>query len=406
MSTYDQILSYLYTQLPSFQKKGGKALKYKLDNIKNLCSKLNNPQEQYPIIHVGGTNGKGSVSHILASVFQEAGYKVGLYTSPHLKSFTERIKVNGNPISEDRVVQFVSDHQPLFEQIKPSFFEVTVAMAFEEFYHQQVDIAIVEVGLGGRLDSTNIITPILSVITNISLDHMQFLGDTVEKIAFEKAGIIKHTVPVVIGEKDEKTAPVFIEKARQEQAPIHFASEQEYPEYESDLKGEYQKKNRATALKAIALLQDDNITQQYIVEGLRNVIKNTGLKGRWQVLEKSPYTVCDTAHNEAGIKQITAQIAQHEYHKLWMIIGMVSDKDTETILQLLPKKAHYIFCQPKIDRALDATQLHEIAASVGLTGEVILDVNQAIKEVKSKSDKNDFIYIGGSTFVVAEIENL
>ncbi|NCP46470.1 MAG: bifunctional folylpolyglutamate synthase/dihydrofolate synthase, partial [Flavobacteriales bacterium] len=347
---YPETLDYLFGQLPMYQRIGNAAYKANLDNTYRLSEILNHPEKQFKSVHIAGTNGKGSTSHMLASVLQEAGYKVGLYTSPHLKDFRERIKINGEMISENEVIDFVEEYKNEFEKIQLSFFEWTVGLAFHSFANQKVDIAIVETGLGGRLDSTNIVTPEVVVITNISMDHTQLLGDTLEKIAAEKAGIIKSTIPVVIGETQPKIKHVFIEKAKQMNAPIQFADEHHTQEYESDLKGVYQQQNKKTVVATIHVLQTLgwNIAENHIIKGLQNVVSNTGLMGRWQVLNKQPFTVCDTGHNEAGIRLILAQINQQSFEKLHVVLGVVNDKDITNILALLPNNASYYFCQANI----------------------------------------------------------
>lgn len=429
--TYEQTIAYLYEKLPVFHRIGKAAFKADLSNTIALCEHLDNPQHKFKTIHVGGTNGKGSTSHFLASIFQSAGYKTGLYTSPHLKSFTERIRINGEPIPENRVVDFVKDNKNFIETIKPSFFELSVGMAFDYFAKEAVDIAIIEVGLGGRLDSTNIICPVLSVITNISFDHTDILGDTLLKIAYEKAGIIKQQVPIVISERNPETEIVFIEKAKEENAPIYFASD-EYRiinsklhentidleiirSYEkcpftitSQLMGNYQSKNIIGVLKAVDLLVKSgySINHKNIEDGFAKVVDLTGLKGRWQILSKSPKIICDTAHNVAGILQILENLKMSKYHKLWMILGFVSDKDISSILKLLPKEANYIFCHANIPRALPAIELLKKANDFGLIGVIVNEVNEAIKYAVSKCKQDDLIYVGGSTFVVAEINSL
>lgn len=429
--TYEQTIAYLYEKLPVFHRIGKSAFKADLSNTIALCEHLDNPQHKFKTIHVAGTNGKGSTSHFLAAIFQSAGYKTGLYTSPHLKSFTERIRINGEPIPENRVVDFVKDNQNFIETLKPSFFELSVGMAFDYFAKENVDIAIIEVGLGGRLDSTNIITPILSVITNISFDHTDILGDTLPKIAFEKAGIIKQQVPIVISERNPETENVFIEKAKEENAPIYFASN-EYRVIDSKLNdssidleiirikdklplvitsqlmGNYQSKNIIGVLKAVDLLVENGslINSKNIEDGFAKVVDLTGLKGRWQTLSKSPKIICDTAHNVAGILQILENLRMSKYHQLWMILGFVSDKDISSILNLLPKEANYIFCQANIPRALPATELLSKAKGFGLSGVTVNEVNDAIEYAVSKCNEYDLIYVGGSTFVVAEINSL
>lgn len=402
---YPETLDYLFSQLPMYQRVGNAAYKANLDNTYRLSEILNHPEKQFKSVHIAGTNGKGSTSHMLAAVLQEAGYKVGLYTSPHLKDFRERIKINGEMISKNDVIDFVKEYKHEFEKIQLSFFEWTVGLAFHYFAKQKVDIAIVETGLGGRLDSTNIITPEVAVITNISMDHTQFLGDTLAKIAAEKAGIIKSTIPIVIGETQAEIKPVFIEKAKQLNAPIQFADEGLIQEYESDLKGAYQQKNKKTVVATINVLQQLGwkIAENHIKQGLLNVVKNTGLMGRWQVLSKQPFTVCDTGHNEAGIKLILAQINQQSFEKLHFVLGVVNDKDITNILQLLPKNATYYFCQANIPRALEVSVLAEKATAVGLLGTTFPSVEAAYQAAQKNATAQDMIFIGGSTFVVAEV---
>jgi dihydrofolate synthase / folylpolyglutamate synthase len=430
ISTYNEALNFLYTRLPMFQRIGSSAYKPDLTNTLRLCDAVGNPQTKFKSIHVAGTNGKGSTSHMLASVFQSAGYKTGLYTSPHLKDFTERIKTNGVPVSPDYIIDFVNRMESTIEVVEPSFFETTVAMAFEYFVKEKVDIAIIEVGLGGRLDSTNVITPELSVITNIGWDHKDILGDTLEKIAFEKAGIIKKNIPVVVSEKQLGIDMVFEDKAFTEHAPLYFAvDEYQVERHDMDgdvllrvsknnellfeklrlpLQGFYQQKNVAGVLKAIELLQAQgwSISMDAIQHGLTNVVKQTGLKGRWQKLNDKPLIICDTGHNQDGMREIVKQIQSKKYDNLHMIIGMVKDKDISVILKLLPREAKYYFCEAKIPRALDAALLKEQAHAVGLVGVDIKDVNEAINEARRNATDHDMIFIGGSTFVVAEIENL
>lgn len=402
---YPETLDYLFGQLPMYQRIGNAAYKANLDNTYRLSEILNHPEKQFKSVHIAGTNGKGSTSHMLAAVLQEVGYKVGLYTSPHLKDFRERIKINGEMISENEVIDFVEKYKNEFEKIQLSFFEWTVGLAFHYFAKQKVDIAIIETGLGGRLDSTNIVTPEVAVITNISMDHTQFLGDTLAKIAAEKAGIIKSTIPVIIGETQPEIKHVFIEKANQCSAPIQFADEGLIQEYESDLKGAYQQKNKKTVIATINILQQLgwNITENHIKQGLLNVVNNTGLMGRWQVLNKQPFTVCDTGHNEAGITLILAQLAEQTYEKLHFVLGVVNDKDIANILQLLPKNATYYFCQAKIPRALEVDILAEKATAVGLSGAAFPTVEAAYGAAQKNATADDMIFIGGSTFVVAEV---
>lgn len=400
--TYQQVLDWMFAQLPMYQRQGQTAFKKDLTNIIALCDELDNPQKKFKTIHVGGTNGKGSTSHMIASILQEAGYKVGLYTSPHLKNFTERIRINGEEITKESVVTFIEKNKVFLEEQGLSFFEMTVGMALEEFANQKVDIAVVEVGLGGRLDSTNIIMPEVSVITNIGLDHTQFLGETLLEIAFEKAGIIKKNIPVVIGERQKETEKVFITKAEECNAPIVFASD-EGKNYRTDLLGDYQKNNVTTAVIAIEQLKEFTITEENIKKGLLNVVKNTNLKGRWQVLQENPKVICDTAHNKEGLFYTLRQIKKENYKQLHIVLGVVSDKDLNEILPMFPEKAKYYFCKPNIPRGLSAEELQEQAKVFGLRGEVFCSVNEAFEKSRALASKEDVIYVGGSTFVVAEI---
>ncbi|WP_115901945.1 bifunctional folylpolyglutamate synthase/dihydrofolate synthase [Tenacibaculum gallaicum] len=400
--TYQEVLDWMFAQLPMYQRQGQAAFKKDLTNIIALCEELGNPQEKFKTIHVGGTNGKGSTSHMLASILQEAGYKVGLYTSPHLKNFTERIRINGEEISRGSVVKFIEKNKTFLEKQGLSFFEMTVGMAFEEFANQKVDIAVIEVGLGGRLDSTNIITPEVSVITNIGLDHTQFLGETLSEIAFEKAGIIKNNVPVVIGERQKETEKVFITKAEECNAPIVFASDEEQ-HYTTDLLGDYQKNNVKTAVEAIQQLKGFAISEENIKNGLLNVVKNTNLKGRWQVLQEYPKVICDTAHNKEGLFYTLKQLKKENYKQLHIVLGVVSDKNLNETLPMFPQKANYYFCKPNIPRGVSADELQNQANVFGLVGKVFDSVNQALEKSKVNASKEDVIYVGGSTFVVAEI---
>ncbi|MCL9770798.1 bifunctional folylpolyglutamate synthase/dihydrofolate synthase [Flavobacterium sp. HXWNR69] len=402
--TYKETTDWMFSQLPMFQMHGASAYKKDLTNTNLLVEHLKHPEFKFKSIHVAGTNGKGSTSSMIASILQEAGYKVGLYTSPHLKDFRERIRINGVMISEDFVVDFVSENMPFFEAHHLSFFEMTVGLAFDYFAKEQVDIAVIEVGMGGRLDSTNVIDPLVSVITNIGFDHTQFLGDTLPKIAFEKAGIIKSNTPVVIGEYSEETKPVFLDKAASEHAPIYFAQDTPEVTYECALLGDYQIHNKKTVLKAIKLLQSDFVIKEiHIVNGFKNVIKNTGLLGRWQILNKAPFIVCDTAHNSHGLKIVMNQIQKHSFETLHVVLGVVNDKDLDVILPLFPTKAKYYFCKPNVPRGLEAEILKQKANVFGLSGEVFHSVSSAYREAKNSASKADFIYIGGSTFVVSEI---
>ncbi|MEX2592781.1 MAG: folylpolyglutamate synthase/dihydrofolate synthase family protein [Anditalea sp.] len=430
--TYQETLDYLFNALPMYQRIGAAAYKADLHNTLQLCTHLGNPQHLFKSIHIGGTNGKGSTSHALASILQEAGYKVGLYTSPHLKSFTERIKVNGEEIDEEKVIAFVERHRDFLDGLHPSFFEMTVGMAFNHFAEEKVDYAVIEVGLGGRLDSTNVLLPELCVITNIGLDHVQFLGNTLPRIAIEKAGIIKEKIPVVISETQPETKGVFEKIAKEKNAPIYFADQhyqikqidpdptdplcqyevitgnkdKEY--YHMDISARYQEKNLPGIFQAISILKEKGlkIDQDAIKGGLGRITKNTGLKGRWQKLGEDPLIYCDTGHNADGIKLLVDQITRIPFKNLFIIIGMSNDKDIDPVLALLPKKAFYVFCEANIPRAMPAVMLHEKAMKFGLLGEVVSEVNQALRTVLKKADKDDFIFVGGSTFVVAELENL
>ena len=403
---YQETTHWMFNQLPMYQTQGASAYKEDLTNILLLSDHLGNPEKNLQCIHVAGTNGKGSTSHMLSSILQEAGYKVGLYTSPHLKDFRERIKINGNDISEEFVCTFIDKHKSYFEKGAFSFFEMSVGLAFDYFAKEKVDIAIIEVGLGGRLDATNIITPLVSVITNIGLDHTQFLGNTLESIAFEKAGIIKPSIPVVIGEYTLETKPVFLAKAKECQSEIYFASDLISETFPSDLIGDYQTHNKKTVLQTISVLNQAkkyNITIENIQNGLLNVVKNTGLQGRWQQLEESPKVICDTAHNKNGLEIVLNQIQKETFDTLHIVLGVVNDKDLEEILPLFPKKAIYYFCKPNLPRGLDASILKQKASTFELNGEVYNSVSEAYKKALENASKSNFIYIGGSTFVVAEI---
>ena len=414
-----------------FQRVGAAAYKADLTNTIALCSHLGNPQEQFKSIHVAGTNGKGSTSHTLASIFQSAGYKTGLYTSPHLKSFTERIRINGEEINKDDVVEFVATHKDFLDQLQPSFFEMTVGLAFWYFAKEQVDIAIIEVGMGGRLDSTNVISPELCVITNIGFDHTQFLGDTLPLIAGEKAGIIKQGVPVVVSHTQKEIQSVFLQKASSMEANLVFADQQwkvtrtQNPdasplarfqvkgrsdafELEFGLRGDYQRFNLPGILEAVEQLRQKgwNLSKEALHMGLARVSEQTGLKGRWHILQTQPLTIADTGHNEAGILEVVNQLKRYTYSQLWMVIGMVNDKDISKVLDLLPKDATYIFCQASIPRAMDAHELASKALEKGLMGQVIPKVTDAIEFARKNAGADDLIFIGGSTFVVAEIEDL
>lgn len=400
--TYQETIQYLYAQLPMFQRVGQAAYKADLSNITRICNLLGNPQNQFKSIHVAGTNGKGSVTHMLASVLQEAGYKVGIYCSPHLVDFRERVKVNGQMISKQEVIDFVAQCKDLFDEIQPSFFEYTTALAFQCFAQQKVDVAVVEVGLGGRLDSTNVITPELSVITNIGLDHTNILGDTIGKIAVEKAGIIKIGIPVLIGEKQLDTEKVFEEVASKNSSKLSYAKSVDIL---CDLNGIYQKKNIATAFSAIQLLKEQGwkIEDKAVEDGFLKVAKNTAFMGRWQVLGSNPMIVCDTGHNKEGVEYVVQQLAQEKYEQLHIVWGAVKDKDQSKVLELLPKNAIYYFCAPNLERAMSANELKELAQQKSLRGQSYSSVNDAFLEAKKAANAADFVFVGGSTFVVAEV---
>ena len=405
-------MNYLFSQLPMYQRIGSAAYKADLGNTLAVCDLLGSPQHNFKSIHVAGTNGKGSVSHFLASILQEAGYKTGLYTSPHLNDFRERIRLNGKMIPEEYVVDFVNKNKAGFDRIKPSFFEMTVGMAFDFFSKKQVDIAVLETGMGGRLDSTNVVNPELAVITNIGYDHMQFLGDTLEKIAKEKAGIIKKNVPVVIGETQEEVREVFVKKARELGAPISFADITSKPlrgdlsmDLEIPLLGQYQLKNARTAIQSILILNEKNfdIDKHQIAKGINNVIQNTGIRGRWEVLCENPLTICDIGHNKDGIIQVVEQLNQTSHNKLHFVFGMVDDKNILDILALLPKDAVYYFCKADIPRGLDEQRLAAAGAGAGLQGKAFNSVNEAFEAAQANAEMRDLVFVGGSTFVVAEV---
>ncbi len=426
---YNETINWMFNKLPMYQRIGAAAYKADLNSTIKILDYLNNPQDNFKSVHIAGTNGKGSVSHSLASVFQEAGYKTGLYTSPHLRDFRERIRINGNMIPENNVVEFIDKHKNKLEELELSFFEMTVAMAFDYFKNEKVDIAIIEVGMGGRLDSTNIIKPELSIITNISLDHVKFLGDSEDKIAVEKAGIIKKMIPVVIGETQIKTKDVFIEKAKAENSEIFFADKifqceritendildyqsfniyKNNKEYINELKfpllGNYQNKNLKTIICAIDILKNTfSINENHIKNGLFNVIKNTSLMGRWQIIQKKPLVIADTGHNVAGITEIINQLSKINYSKLHFVLSVVNDKDIDSILQLLPKNAEYYFCKADIPRGLDVNILAEKARSSGLKGNCYNSVNEAYTTACANAKDEDLVFVGGSNFTVAEI---
>lgn len=421
---YRETLEYLYTKVPSFQKVGKAGYKEGLENTLALDAHLQHPHRFFKTIHVAGTNGKGSCSHTLAAVLQKAGYKVGLYTSPHLLDFRERIRVDGKMASEQFVIDFVERHKAFFEPLNPSFFEITTAMAFLYFKQQNVDVAVIEVGLGGRLDCTNIIRPVLSIITNISFDHMQYLGNTLEQIACEKAGIIKPGVPVVVGETTAETRPVFQKKAQQEGAPLTLAEvcqpvldfkidfqgtgidykTKDFGEFKGELGGLCQEKNTATILCAVTQLIKSGfqISRSNIADGFAEVCELTGLRGRWQKIQASPTVICDTGHNEGGFRYIVRQLQAQECQTLRIVFGMVSDKDISAVLQQLPKNAVYYFTNALIKRALPASQLKEKASAFGLHGEAFNSVGEAYRQALADADPKDFIYVGGSSYVVAD----
>lgn len=434
--TYNETINYLYSRLPMFTRVGASAFKKDLTNTLALCAGLDDPHKKFKSIHIGGTNGKGSTSHMLAAVLQTAGYKTGLYTSPHLKDFRERTRINGQMISEQEVIDFVAQNKQAFEEIEPSFFEMTVALAFDCFARHEVDIAVVEVGLGGVFDSTNVISPLLSIITNIGWDHMNLLGNTLPKIASQKAGIIKPNTPVIIGEYNTEVADVFIEKAKKENAYIAFASEQWEIERQEpgdknqeatqlatitatsthnpqptthnlqlDLTGTYQLKNVRNVLSAVEELRKQGfvITDEHIAEALKQVKHLTGLQGRWYTLSTNPLTICDTGHNPDGIEEVLKNIAAVKYEHLHFVIGMVNDKDITKVLSLLPKEATYYFSKPDMPRGLDASSLKEQAEVIGLHGEAYASVPEALKAAQQAAGSNDLVFAGGSTFVVAEI---
>ncbi len=402
---YLETINWMFSQLPMYQNQGKTAYKEDLGNTIKLVNYLNNPHRKFKSVHVAGTNGKGSTSHMLASILQEAGYKVGLYTSPHLKDFRERIKVNGKEMSKQFVIGFIKRNKVFFEANSLSFFEMTVGMAFDYFAKQKVDVAIIEVGLGGRLDSTNVITPEVSVITNIGIDHTQFLGNTLELIAKEKGGIIKPNIPVVIGETQKKTESIFKDLAKQNHSEIIFADKVVPQAYYCDLKGSYQEKNIKTAIQTINTLNKKKfkVSSDNVKNGLLNVVENTGLLGRWQTLQENPKVICDTAHNKEGLTYIMSQLKNERFENLHFVLGFVNDKDLNNIIDLFPKKATYYFCKPNISRGLDADILKKVFVEKGYSGNSYKSVKDAYKASLNKAKSDDLIYVGGSTFVVAEI---
>jgi dihydrofolate synthase/folylpolyglutamate synthase len=422
--TYQETIDYLFGRLPMFQRIGAAAYKADLENTVALCKILHHPEQNFPAIHIAGTNGKGSVSNMLASILQEAGYKTGLFTSPHLKDFRERIRINGNMISEAFITDFVDAYKKDFEPIGASFFEYTFALCVQYFYKEKVDVAVIETGMGGRLDSTNVVHSVVCAITNISFDHTAFLGNTLKAIATEKAGIIKPHVPVVVGERQDETTDVFLNKARQMAAPISFAEDSFVCRFKADnnmniskngeeflynihlpLQGCYQEKNVATVMEIVSVLQKQNyhIDMQHIIDGLEKVLINTGFSGRWHVLNRHPFTVCDTAHNEGGLKKVLSQIKRMKFNKLHVVLGVVNDKDISTMLSMMPKEATYYFCKAAIPRGLDALELREKARAFQLIGNAYHSVKEAFYVAQQAADIEDMIYVGGSTFIVAEV---
>jgi dihydrofolate synthase/folylpolyglutamate synthase len=426
--TYQETLDYLYKQLPMFHRIGAAAYKADLNNTLQICELLNHPEKKFKSVHIAGTNGKGSTSHMLAAILQTAGYKTGLYTSPHLKDFRERIRIDGKMIEEKKVTDFVEQYKTELEKIQPSFFEWTVGLAFDYLGKEKVDIAVIETGLGGRLDSTNVITPLLSVITNIGWDHVNLLGDTLEKIAVEKAGIIKPGVPIVIGETQEEVADVFRSKSNEQNSPIHFAddaykvgelsqddkfltlnifkpSQIQYENLKLDLTGSYQKKNILTVLATVEQLrtQGFNISNEHIYSALQNVKSLTGLMGRWQKLSAKPLTYCDVGHNKDGIHEVIEQIMRTHHRHLHFVLGIVNDKDIEGMLSILPTTATYYFCKADIPRSMDAEELQHKAAAHYLSGKSFSSVKEALAAAQANAEEDDLVFVGGSTFVVAEV---
>jgi dihydrofolate synthase / folylpolyglutamate synthase len=419
---YKQTLDYLSAQLPMFQRIGAAAYRADLKNTLALCDRLGHPENNFRSIHIAGTNGKGSTSHLIASVLQSAGYKTGLYTSPHLKDFRERIRINGKKIAKTHVSKFVSRNKKAFEPVKPSFFEYAAVMAFQYFSDEKVDLAVIETGMGGRLDSTNVITPVTSLITNISMDHTMYLGDTLPKIAAEKAGIIKKKVPVVIGETQPEVTDVFLTKAAEMESLIYFADQnfkisreglrkgffyinRDGVPFFCPLGGNYQDRNIISSFQAIMLLKEAgfNISKDAIRSGFKNVIRKTGLQGRWQRIHKKPRVIVDVAHNEAGIMYILEQLSLEKYNRLHWVFGLVNDKDADSIFNLLPVNAVYYFCKANIPRGLDAEILNQKATVFGLKGKVYLSVKNALQDALEAAGEDDLVFVGGSTFIVAEV---
>ncbi|MFS4417692.1 bifunctional folylpolyglutamate synthase/dihydrofolate synthase [Maribacter sp. 2307ULW6-5] len=401
--TYEQTLQWMFGQLPMYQREGKRAYNAKMDGIKHFAQHLGHPETGFKSIHVAGTNGKGSSSHMLASILQEAGYRVGLYTSPHLKDFRERIRINGNKVPEAFVCRFIFENKTFLEAHQLSFFEMTVGMAFSYFAVEQVDVAVVEVGLGGRLDSTNIISPEVSLITNIGYDHMDMLGNTLPEIAFEKAGIIKPGVPVVISQRQEETTPVFERVAKERGSPLFFADGLKLTNYPSSLLGHYQKRNSLGVLAVLDKLPQFPVSEEDKKRGLLRVQENTGLLGRWQVLGQRPLTICDTAHNRDGLALVVKQVQQQRYQHLHVVLGVVRDKDLAPLLALLPQEARYYFCSPAVPRGKPAEALAEAAGQFGLLGHIYASVHEAYEAAQKAAATNDLVFVGGSTFTVAEV---
>ncbi len=403
MKTYNETVEWLYHKLPIYQRIGASAYRPGLERIDKMVDYLGNPHNKFQSIHIAGTNGKGSTAHLIASVFQQSGYKVGLYTSPHLKDFSERVRVDGTAVERKEIIDFVTQHKNYFETHKSSFFEMTVGLAFDRFAFHQVDVAIIEVGLGGRLDATNIINPVLSVITNIGLDHTQFLGDSRSAIAREKAGIIKNKIPILIGEKDAETQPVFEEVTKQCGAPIHWANDLVEVVYESDLLGEYQKENIRLAQAAVQLLPQFEISQKNCKKGLLSVVKNTGIKGRWQCIGSAPMIIADVAHNKEAISQVVSQILKQSYHTLHLVLGFVQDKEIMPIVSLIPDEAKLYLCSANNPRSLKLNNLEKYIMNKTSQYSTHSSVAAAFSAAKNNAKSSDFIYVGGSTFVVAEV---
>jgi len=401
LKTYSETLDWLLERLPMYQRQGASAYRPGLESITQMAAYLGHPQQQFPCVHIAGTNGKGSTSHMIAAVLQEAGYKVGLYTSPHLKDFSERIRINGQSLASQEIIDFVNEHQAYFESHQSSFFEMTVGMAFDRFAAHQVDIAVIEVGLGGRLDATNIINPLLSIITNIGLDHTQFLGTTRTAIAKEKAGIIKHNVPILIGEKDLETQAVFETLAQQQNAPLFWAEDLVQSLCKTDLLGAYQKMNVRLAQAAFQLLPQFKVTQEQIQRGLLKVVQNTKLQGRWQILGKAPLVVADVAHNKEGLVYVVEQIKRQTFDRLHLVLGFVQEKEMAPILALFPKEAHFYLCAANNPRALAVEKIAPLLTTQRYS--LFESVAQAFEAAQKAAQPSDFIFVGGSTFVVAEV---